>query len=78
MIWLLTLLQQNSASPTAAAVAASFLGLGPLVGMAVAGQLVAQFGPVAALFGPLVFGAAATVHMGLSSGSQPPRRWLGR
>lgn len=65
MAWVPTILQQNGVSPAAAAVAASFLGFGALLGMAVAGQLVDRFGPVRALVGPVVLGAAATAAMGI-------------
>lgn len=69
MAWVPTILQQNGVSPAAAAVAASFLGFGALLGMAVAGRLVDRLGPVRALVGPVVLGAAATAAMGLWPGS---------
>ncbi len=69
MAWLPTILQQNGVSPAASAIAASFLGFGALLGMAVAGHLVDRFGIVAALAAPVVVGAAATASMGIWPGS---------
>lgn len=69
MAWLPTILQQNGVSPGASAVAASFLGFGALLGMAVAGKLVDRFGIVAALAAPVVVGAVATAAMGIWPGS---------
>lgn len=65
MAWLPTMLQQNGVSPAASAIAASFLGFGALLGMAVGGQLIDRFGLVRALVGPLVAGAASTAAMGI-------------
>ena len=69
MAWLPTILQQHGASPAASAVAASFLGFGALLGMAVSGQLIDRLGIVRALVGPIVAGAAATAAMGIWPGS---------
>lgn len=69
MAWVPTVLRQHGVSLAAAAVAASFLGFGALLGMAVAGRLVDRFGPVRALVGPVVLGAAATAALGVWPGS---------
>ena len=68
-IWLPTILQQNGVSPSASAVAASFVGLGSLVGFLAAGRLIDRFGPLRALVAPLVLGAAATAALGIWPGS---------
>lgn len=70
-VWLPTILQQNGVSLAGAAVAASFVGLGSLLGFVAAGQLIDRFGLVRALVGPLVAGAAATAALGIWPGSAP-------
>lgn len=62
--WVPTVLHNTGVSLSAAAVASSFLGLGALIGMGVAGQLLDRFGPVRALALPVVCGAGATVALG--------------
>ena len=68
-VWLPTILQQNGVSPAASAIAASFAGLGSLIGFVAAGQLIDRFGAVRALVGPIVVGAAATAALGIWPGS---------
>lgn len=68
-IWLPTILQQNGVSPAASAVAASFVGLGSLIGFVAAGRLIDRFGPLRALVAPLVVGAGATAALGIWPGS---------
>ncbi len=68
-VWLPTVLQQNGVSLAGAAVAASFVGLGSLLGFVAAGQLIDRFGLVRALAGPLVAGGAATAALGIWPGS---------
>ena len=68
-IWLPTILQQNGVSPGASAVAASFVGLGSLIGFLAAGRLIDRFGALRALVMPLVLGAAATAALGIWPGS---------
>ncbi len=70
-IWLPTILQQHAVSPAASAVAASFVGLGSLVGFVAAGRLIDRFGPLRALVAPLILGAGATAALGTWPGSVP-------
>src|SRR5262249_11874652 len=69
MSWVPTILHQNGVSLSTAAVASSFLGVGALLGMAVAGRLLDRFGAARALVGPVIVGAAATAMMGVWAGS---------
>jgi AAHS family 4-hydroxybenzoate transporter-like MFS transporter len=69
MSWVPTLLRQHGVSLASAAVASSFLGVGALIGMIIAGRLVDRFGAVRALTGPLLIGAGATAMLGYSVSS---------
>jgi AAHS family 4-hydroxybenzoate transporter-like MFS transporter len=69
MAWVPTILHQHGVTIASAAVASSFLGVGALLGMIVAGRLVDRFGAVRALTGPLLIGAAATAVLGYSTAS---------
>jgi AAHS family 4-hydroxybenzoate transporter-like MFS transporter len=69
MSWVPTLLRQHGVNLASAAVASSFLGVGALLGMIIAGRLVDRFGAVRALTGPLLIGAGATAMLGYSVAS---------
>ncbi len=68
-VWLPTILQEHGVSSAAAAVSASFVGLGSLIGFVAAGPLIDRFGLVRALVAPIVAGAAATAALGIWPGS---------
>jgi AAHS family 4-hydroxybenzoate transporter-like MFS transporter len=69
MAWVPTILHQHGVTLASAAVASSFLGVGALLGMIIAGRLVDRFGAVRALTGPLLIGAGATAMLGYSTAS---------
>ncbi len=69
MNWIPTVMHQAGVSAGQAAVASSFLGLGALLGMAMAGRLLDQFGAGRALMVPVVLGAVATAAIGIDASS---------
>jgi AAHS family 4-hydroxybenzoate transporter-like MFS transporter len=69
MAWVPTILHQHGVTLASAAVASSFLGVGALLGMIIAGRLVDRFGAVRALTSPLLIGAGATAMLGYSTAS---------
>ena len=63
MSWVPTMLHAAGTSVSAAAVASSSLGLGALIGMAIAGRLLDRYS-IKALLVPVVLGAGATAVLG--------------
>lgn len=68
-IWVPTLLHERGVSPAAAAVAASFLGFGALLGMSAAGRLIDRFGALRVLLPSLLVGALSTAGLGYGADS---------
>lgn len=67
--WLPAILRQMGVPLASAAIPASALGLGALIGMAASGRMIERMGVLRALAVPVLLGAGATVGVGLTLGS---------